>query len=163
MAVRSVAAPDGRVWLVRRRWTRRRPRWRGWRQADRKERAWRDWLPDFLDFGLADDAIGPVLGIVLAVVVVVVTIALAVLFVVPALLALVDIVILVLGALVGMLARTLLGRPWEIDAETGGPPAEHRTWRVRGLAASKRAVNDVVLRLQAGVEAHPIDAEPASG
>jgi hypothetical protein len=146
--VREVVAPDGRTWRVARRWTRRRVRWRRVREKREGEGRWWEAL-DFLDvFHLAD--LHPALAIVGVVVLVLLALGIGVVFVVPLLLALVDVLVIAAVLLVGAVARTLLGRPWEVEARTVGTPAEERTWRVRGWRASARAVEQVAQGFELG-------------
>jgi hypothetical protein len=155
--VREAVAPDGRRWRVARRWTRRRIRWRRLRQRREDEGRWWEVL-DVLDvFGLVE--VHPVLAAVAAVVLLAVLLGLATLFLVPLLLALVDAVVLVALVAAGGLARTLLGRPWEVEARSDGPPEEALVWRVRGWAESGRAVEQVAHRLEAGTHPSPDLAE----
>jgi hypothetical protein len=146
--VREVVAPDGRTWRVSRRWTRRRVRWRRTREQRTRDGHWWDVLDVFDLFDLAD--VHPVLAVVALVVVVAVALGLLVVFLVPLLLALVDVLVIVAVLVVGAAARTLLGRPWEVEARTDGPPAEDRTWRVRGWRESDRAVGQVARSLELG-------------
>ena len=136
----DVRAPDGRVWTVR-----RRIRWPRWRGRDLEGGAWPDGA--FLD---GDDAAGLLVAVV-AVVVIGIVFALVVLLFLP-------LVVFVVEAVLVLVAAVLLGRPWLVVASTLGPPAEERTWRVRGVLASRRAVREVADELRAGVEAAPREA-----
>jgi hypothetical protein len=146
--VRQVVGPDGRTWRVARRWTRRQVRWR--RVAQRREGDGRWW--EVLDvFHLLDLAeLHPALAAVAAVAILLVLLGLAAVFVVPLLLALVDVLVIAALLVVGAVARTLLGRPWEVEARTAGPPPEERSWRLRGWRASDRAVEQVARGLERG-------------
>jgi hypothetical protein len=146
--VREVVGPDGRSWRVARRWTRRRVRWRRTREQRDGDRHWWDVF-DVLDvFDLAD--VHPALAVVGLVVVLVIVLGLGVVFVVPFLLALVDVLVIAAVLVVGAGARTLLGRPWEIEARTDGPPADERTWRVRGWRESDRGIEQVARGIERG-------------
>jgi hypothetical protein len=132
---------------VARRWTRRRVRWRRWKRKERRlDSRWWDVIELPFDLGEVPIALA-VVGVVLAVIAIVL---LATFFVVPLLLALVDVLVIAAVLLVGAGARTLLGRPWEIEARTVGTPAEERTWRVRGWRASARAVDQVAQGFELG-------------
>jgi hypothetical protein len=156
--VREVVAPDGRIWQVSRRWTRRRVRWRRVRQEREGSGRWWEAL-DALDvLHLAD--LHPALAVVGVVAVVLVAAVVGALFVVPLLLAVVDVLVIAAVLVVGGLVRTLLGRPWEVEARTGGPPAEERTWRVRGWRDSDRAVEQVARGLGAGLTDPAPDIAP---
>jgi hypothetical protein len=61
--------------------------------------------------------------------------------------------------LVKLLPTLLRLRAWRIVASTGGPPAEERVSRVRGWAASKRAVDEAARELDRSVLAAPEAAE----
>jgi hypothetical protein len=50
----------------------------------------------------------------------------------------------------------LLGGAWTVEASTPGPPAETRSWRVRGIFASRSAVAEVARELERG----DVDAAP---
>ena len=63
----------------------------------------------------------------------------------------VELVIVGLVVLLGIVLRILLRRPWLVDAVPVGEPGSHLTCKVVGLAASKRALDDIV-PLAAGVE-----------
>lgn len=131
---RTVVAPDGRRWTVRRRFP-RGPRW--WRP---NRNGWdAPW-----DVGLigADDITGVVAGIVVFVLLVIFVAVLAFL-VLPVIFFVLD-ALLILGGLL------LLGRAWIIEASTPGPPSETRSWRVRGIFASRRAVAEVARELERG-------------
>jgi hypothetical protein len=127
------------------------------RERREGEGHWWDAL-DVLDvFELAD--LHPVLAIVGVVAVVLILLGFGFLVLVPLLLAVVDVVVLLLLLVVGGAARTLLGRPWEVEAHTAGPPPEARSWRVRRWRESSRAVEQVARRLELGVDPAPDLAE----
>lgn len=130
--VKVVTAPDGRTWTVRRR-VPRGPRW--WRPS-----AWD--VPWDLGVGSADDAAGVVAGIVMFVLLVVVVGVLA-FVVLPAVFFVVDALLIVFGLV-------LLGGAWVVEATTPGPPPETRSWRVRGLFASRGAVSEAARELERG-------------
>jgi hypothetical protein len=133
----SVRAPDGREWAIRRRWL-RRPKWRdfdAWSNAPYEQAFVIDELP-----GLLIALVGLLLlGLVIA-------------FLLP-------LIVFVVEAVLLAAAAYILGRTWVIEAETNGPPAERRAWHVRGWRRSRRAVDEVVRELRAGVEAEPRDGE----
>jgi hypothetical protein len=101
----------------------------------------------------------PVLAIVGVVAVVLILLGLGFFVLVPLLLAIVDVIVLLVLLAAGGLARTLLGRPWEVEARTVGPPPESRSWRVRRWRESGRAVEQVARRLELGNEPAPDLAE----
>ena len=139
----TVLAPDGRRWIVRRRWN-RRPRWRT-PGADTFD-------PLGALFALGDFSItGFLLAVALAVVAAVV-LAIVSLLLLP-------LVLLVAEAVAVAVSLYLLGRPWRIEAVTEGPPPETLVWRVRGWRRSRRAVAEVASELERGVVAEPADAD----
>ena len=140
----QVTAPDGRVWVVRRR-PGRSPQWRSM-----------DWADPFysgggLSFGGGSDLSDIVAGLVITIVAAILFV-LVVAFLLPALIFGGEAIIIVLGLLV-------LAAPWRVEATTGGPPEEEMSWRVRGVLRSRRAVREVAKELRHGVEAEPEDAE----
>ena len=155
---RSVAAPKAEepkadTWVVRRRWI---PRlgadtlwarfWRRFRKARRKAGDLADADPGCLEiFGE---------GILVAIAFIVAV--LLMLFVAgPLLVALVDVVILLLLAVLGLIARVLFRRPWLIEAHKPGTDALR--WRVVGWGPSSQKVEEVRQSLAADVI--PPDAE----
>jgi hypothetical protein len=139
----EVVALDGRRWTVRRRWlpgyadrafrrarTRRRRRHDADDLADAAEAA--SWGFDL------DDALW-IAGVVLLV--------LALLFVVPLVL---DLVIVAVAVVLGGVARTLLRRPWTVEAIADD--GERRTRPVVGWRAAGRAAEDWAEELRMGIE-----------
>ena len=137
---RSVKAPDGTVWRIRRRWA-QRPRWRGrswpWRRNDEVDG--RGFWSRFLDFNFpwadfGDDLIGSILVIVGVIVLVVFMIFLGW----PLLLFLFEsLLIIPITFVAGIAGRVLFRRPWTIEA-TGPRLVE---WKVVGWRASSRAAD----------------------
>jgi hypothetical protein len=117
----------------------RGPRW--WRPS-----GWDAPWSSTLDTG--DDVEGLVAGI-LVVVVSAVLLGVLVFLVLPAIFFLLD-ALLILGALL------LLGGAWIVEAATPGPPPELKSWRVRGIFASRSAVAEVARELERG----DVDAAP---
>ena len=125
----------GRQWRVRRRWlTIRRPRWHGKRDPGL------DGL-DFID--LFDDPISGIVGLVVGVVFVV----LLAVFVLPLVLFLGELLLLIPLALLGVLGRLLLRRPWIIEARCG--PSVVRT-EVAGWRNSSREISRLAAEARAG-------------
>lgn len=122
-------ALDGTAWTVRRRWT---PRYEG-RGLRARLHEWRKRRPS-ADSGaadgagcLADLAFESLVGAAILVVVVVL-----VLWGVPLLLALVDVVLVLIAVVAGALGRLLFRRPWVIEAksEVGDRVVRHAVgWR----------------------------------
>jgi hypothetical protein len=136
----TVDAPDGRAWHVSRHlhW----PQWHGWGD----DGPWAD-LPLF-DFGGDDSLIG---GILLAVAV---AVAIGVVIVV-----LLPVFLLIVEVVFAVVATTIALRPWIVRATTVGPPADERTWGVRGFLRSRRAVAEVADELRRGAVAEPAEWE----
>jgi hypothetical protein len=109
---------------------------------------WWDVFDVFDVFGLAGES--PVLAVLAVVALVLVVVGLGFFVLVPLLLAIVDVLVLLALLAAGGLARTAFRRPWEVEATTDGPPAEARSWRVRGWGESGRAVGQVARRLELG-------------
>jgi hypothetical protein len=138
---RLVSTPNGQVWRVSRRWSRRQlPRWRKARVGRPGDSA--DTLLSIPDFGAADDIGTAILAALAAVVFVFVLI--------PLLLFGLELVLLGLAVATGMFARTLLGRPWVVQAQQVGPADEPISWRATGWRHSSRLIDEVSEALQAG-------------
>jgi hypothetical protein len=135
----TVEAPGG-TWHVSRQlhW----PHWRGWDD----DGPWAG-LPLF-DFGGDDSLIG---GILLAVTVALL-IGVVIVVLPPVILLLVEVILAVVGTTIAL-------RPWVVRATTVGPPADERTWGVRGILRSRRAVTEVADELRRGVVAEPAEWE----
>jgi hypothetical protein len=151
----TVTTPSGEIWTVRRCWiAKRRVLWRGRnplrrRQPTSRQRRPRDepervhWL-DTLDLFDADNPVAALL----AVAAVILIALLGWFFLVPLLLAILDLRILILLTLAGLAARTLLRRPWEIEALA--PDGRRLTWQVVGWKRSRRAITAVTRVLHQG-------------
>jgi hypothetical protein len=141
----TVDAPDGRTWHVTRhlQW----PHWRGWGDDDPLANV------PFVDFGpdLGDSPLG---GILLAVALFV-AVGLLILILLPVILLLVEVILAVA-------ATTIALRPWVVRGTTVGPPADERTWGVRGFLRSRRAMAEVADELRLGVHAEPATWEPVA-
>ena len=147
MAARSVAAPDGRTWVVRRTWVRRlgddsvlhRFRARlieAWRHRKEHPEGEKRGI-----FGVFAD--NPLLGGFALV------IALIVIFVlVPLLVTFVDVVVIVVIALVGLVGRFVFRRPWTVEAKAND--ATRLRWRVVGWRASGERIDEVADGLERG-------------
>lgn len=131
------------------RWLPWAPRWRGPRRQhrDRDDVRWYDWLDLGEPFAWFDEGLG---GFVTAIVLVVLLV-MAALFVLPAFIFLVEVVIIALVVAAGIALRVLLRRPWLVDAYLVEDQQTHFTWKVVGLGRSKDAVDVVGQQLAAGV------------
>ena len=139
MAARTVAAPDGRTWRVRRRWVHRTVRWRGRRG-------------DPLDVLDAADVVGegadlPIVGVVLFAIATLILAVGAVVFVVPAVLFLLELLFVVVAIGLGVGARILFRRPWTVEARAVGTN-DGREWKVVGWRASGELVEAVAERIR---------------
>ena len=135
--------PDGREWKVGVRWLPRRPKWLGWgpgRNRDRKS-DW-SWL-DVPDPGCLPDEL-PVLGAIVAVVLILVLLWFIVL---PLAVFALDLLFLLLIAAAGVATRVFFRRPWIVEAATEG---DVRHWPVVGFRSSKEMVGEVSWSLQNG-------------
>lgn len=132
-----MVGPDGRTWKVRRRWVHRSVSWRGGRR-----------VPDVDVPGLEllDDELGIFAAIGLAITAVVV-VALAVLFVIPALVFAVELLLVVLAIGLGAGARIVFRRPWTVEARVAGTN-EGREWKVVGWRASGELVDTLAERIR---------------
>jgi len=166
----SVSAPDGTAWNVSLRWM---PRWRalarrfgGWRdkrQSRRTSLNAGDWVPDpttffdgdcghgggggWLDVDLADNIIGAIVAIVALIVA-------GLLFwwiVLPALLLILDVIIVAVLTVFGVLTRVLLNRPWtiEVTAQDG----RRFTKQVVGWRNAQAAITDAAAEIRTGASA----------
>lgn len=151
MKTASVRDPAGVTWRVEVRWLPWLPRWRGLRRERKKDRGdtrWYDWLDIGEAFVWFDEGLGPfVTAILLAVLLVI-----AVLFILPVFVFVIELLIVGLVVLVAIGLRVLFRRPWLVDAFDVEQPSRHFTWKVVGIGASKRAVDDVAEQLRHGVE-----------
>ncbi len=147
----EVTDPDGRRWIVRRRWVPRLPGETLWgrfrRRFVRRATRIRDWdgagdlAGSFADGG--DGIAGCLIGIGI-----VVGVLLLLVVVIPFLLAFVEVLVLVLLALLAVGARILFRRPWTVEAVADD--GELLTWRIVGLRASGEQARKVAWALRAG-------------
>lgn len=156
MKTASVRDPAGVTWRVEVRWLPWLPRWRGPRRDRKKDPAdtrWYDWLDIGEPFAWFDEGLGAfVTAIVLAVLLVI-----AALFILPVFVFLIEVLIVGLVVLLAFGLRVLFRRPWLVDAFDVEEPSRHFTWKVVGLGASKRAVDEVAKQLSEGVEVPQVD------
>jgi hypothetical protein len=138
---RTIIAPDGTTWVVR-----RQPL-PGTRRAIRLRRL--VGLRDVGDAGLLADShpAGIVLGLVALVAVTVVVVLLL-----PLLILLAELLVILGAAAVGLFARFVLGRPWVVEAVPDAAGVQPLSWRVSGWSASRRAIHQVAEALRSGLE-----------
>ena len=130
---------NGREGRVRRRWlTIRRPRWRRRDQPDL------DGADGGLDLiNLFDDPISGVIGLIVLIVFVV----LLGVFFLPLVLFLGELLLLIPLALLGVLGRLLLRRPWVVEARSGETVVSSQ---VAGWRASSREISRLAAEARAG-------------
>ena len=144
----AVLAPDGRTWRVRRQWVPRLGQETLWGRFRRRFGRTFRRTADLADF---DPGCGEAIveGLVVLVVVLV-----AIFVGIPFLIALLDVRLLLLLAVLALLARLLLRRPWIVEASADD--GRSITWRVRGWAESGRRCAEIEERLRAGLDLPPL-------
>jgi hypothetical protein len=154
---RKVTTPDGIAWTIRRRWLpHRKVRWRRLRvrgggpapanRANINNDHWYSHVLDFLDIPDFGD-LGDV-GTVIAVIVCAIIAGLLLWFlVIPAVLAVLDLVLVLLLLVAGLFAHLVLGRPWEVQASCSD---RRVVWLVTGWRRSQSKIIDVEDSLRAG-------------
>jgi hypothetical protein len=139
---RRVTAPDGTLWPARRRWVHApiRPRWRGTRDAD---------AFSFADLG---DGLGDsgVLGAIAAIIAIVVLAALVAFVLLPLAILLVEVLLFLLLAGLGLFGRVLLRRPWRIEARAEGSGRRPVVREVSGWRDSRDAIAELASEAQRG-------------
>ena len=146
-----MAAPDGRVWVVRRRWT---PRLSGETAGERFQGRLsvvagnlRGGSPLHPWFGIFRYGCLAPVGLVLIVTLVVVFVLAPLVVAIAELL-----VVLVLGAS-ALVARVVFRRPWAVEAVADD--GEILSWRVVGWRASRAKVGDTADHLATGLRPSP--------
>lgn len=142
---RHVVAPERVEWCVGRKWMTRRPRLlrrhRSGTASDSLQNLGSVW-PDLGGLDLGQELLA------LAAVVAVVLVLIPVLFF--------GLELIILGVLLatGVIARTLLGQPWVVQATSTDPLSAGRRleWRVRGWRRSQSLIGEVAAELTAGHE-----------
>lgn len=147
--VHEVDGPDGTAWVVRRRWTGRRSHetvlGRARRRIHDTLARERD-IAEHLDPGCLPDVAESLETVVIAVAVVL----LLVFVVIPLLAVVIDLAVLAVAAVIAATLRTLLRRPWTIEARRGDGAGVPLVWRVKGWRASGRFSHDVAGALARG-------------
>lgn len=135
MMIRSVGAPDGAVWTIRRHWVARPPRFRWLLRASRV----RDWkVPNWV--GASADIFDEGFLVVLLALGI---LAILVFLVIPALIFIVELVLFfALGSLV-LFVNSLFRRPWIVEAVREHPERKVIRWRVVGLVRSRRVIIEI--------------------
>lgn len=147
------------IWQVRRRWVPRRlgaqSVWARFLERTRKVRRRTSDLADVPDPGCSGDLLEGIVGIIVIFVVVLFMVFVGL----PFLIALGELLIIVLLALIGVVSRVLFRRPWTVDAVS--PTGEHHVWPVVGWKASGAARKFVAERIVA-TGSVPSEAELAA-
>jgi hypothetical protein len=125
------------------------PRWRKMRMGKVRAGDAADVLT-IPDFGGLDDIGAAILIIAAAVAVAII--------VVPLLLFGIELIALGLVVAAGIVGRTLLGRPWVVQAAPGDDSVHALTWRVVGWRRSARLIAEVAASLEAGLNIGPAEA-----
>lgn len=129
-------APDGRIWKVGRQWLKRPPR-------RFKRNRFNDGALEFADVGAIDHP-----GAVVVIIVIAIVLILGWMFLIPAMILLVDLLFLLVVAGVGIATRVLFGHPWRVVAETDDEPAERIEIPVVGYRAAGAKVDELVYQIQ---------------
>jgi hypothetical protein len=109
--------------------------------------AW-GWLELADGIAAFEGSIGGFIGMLI--VIALITIGVALLL--PAVVLLVELILVVVLVGAGVLVRVLFRRPWLIDAEVQGPEGQDRlTWAVVGYRRSSEAVEEIADQLRRGV------------
>jgi hypothetical protein len=153
---RTVQAPDGRRWVVRRRWAPRLGDETLWARAWRKYRGTIHRVFEHASGGCVDDLGEGIVALLIGLVV----LALLIFVVFPLVVVVVDLVILVLITLVGLAARVVFRRPWTVQAR-GDDGTVHR-WKVVGWRASRQHRDDIADQLAAGLTPAPDTPTPGA-
>ncbi len=91
------------------------------------------------------------------------TLAVAAFVIVPLLLFGIELVLLGLVVAAGVAGRTLLGRPWIVQAKPLASDARVLSWRVVGWRRSSRLIEEISTALGAGLEPPPAEALDLAG
>ena len=142
----KVEDPSGREWTVRRKWVPRRLRWRG-----------RTFSFDLLDgaelLSFGDEL--PVVGVIFAAIAAFLVAVGLVVLVLPAVVFILELLLIATLVGLGVLGRVLLGRPWTIEARQKG--ADHALeWRARGWQGSQEVLESVAQQIA-------VNGTPAGG
>jgi hypothetical protein len=151
MRRRTVRGPDGRPWVVRRRWMPRFGTGTAWSRLRRRSRRSTKHAETAGDYSLFSAFVVDDFAVVVRWVVIVVVAM--VLIVVSAFAAVVEIGLLILLVMVGILTRLLLDRPWTIEARPD--EGEPLTWQASGWRSSTERLDQIVTLLESGITPPP--------
>jgi hypothetical protein len=113
-----------------------------------------DWLHPIADFDVEG---------VLVVLVAILGLALLIFFVIPALIFLVELVLFIVAAALVAALRSILRRPWVVEAVREGPDPAIMRWKVVGFFRSRRVIDEIAQALELGQRAiEPLEAERLS-
>jgi hypothetical protein len=82
---------------------------------------------------------------------------------IPLLLFGIELIIVGFVIAVGIAGRSLLGRPWVVQATPVDNPAGALSWKVRGWRRSRRLIDEVATSLANGLEPAPAEAHELLG
>ena len=151
MRRRTVRGPDGRSWVVRRRWMPRLGTGTAWGRLRRRSRRSTKHADTAGDVSMVSAFLVDDFAVVVRWVVIVVVAT--VLIVVSAFAAVVEIGLLVLLVLIGILSRVLLDRPWTIEATPD--EGEPLTWQASGWRSSAERLHQIATLLESGITPPP--------
>jgi hypothetical protein len=126
------------------------PRWRKARRGKIRPGDTAEAVFTVPDLGGLDD-----LGVAVLVLLAVVVVAIVV---IPLLLFGIELILLGLLVATGIAGRTLLGRPWVVQAIPEDDSAHALTWRVVGWRRSFRLLAEVTASLESGLDPGPAEA-----
>lgn len=126
------------------------PRWRRVRMGKTRPGDAAEAVFTMPDAGGLDE-----IGVAVLTLLVVVVLAIVV---IPLLLFGIELILLGLLVAAGVVGRTLLGRPWIVQATPLATEAEDLSWRVVGWRRSACVIDEVTASLGAGLEPSPAEA-----
>jgi hypothetical protein len=132
----------------------RRPKWRGTAEPAADGHG----LGCLLDTGWAIGELLPPVALIIGAIALVVFF---VVFVIPALVFVFDVLFVLAVAAIGVALRVLFRRPWDVVARTDGPPEERVDLPVVGWRASGKYVDEVAWRIE--TTGSPLPALPETG
>lgn len=132
--------PEGRTWNVRRRWVHRSVSWRGPKGGRALD------LIDGADLA-GEGADLPIVGVITFALAALLIGVLAVVFVIPALIFALELLLVLAAIGLGVFGRVLFRRPWTVEARVEGT-RQGREWKVVGWRASGDLIDSVAERLR---------------
>ena len=136
MAEKTVKGPDGRIWEVGRLWFHRMPR-------RYKRKRFNENTLEFADLAAVD---GP--AALVAIILIAIIVILGWMFLVPAMILLVDLLFILVVAGLGVATRVLFRRPWKVVVESDDVPAQRFEVPVVGYRAAGAKVDEIVYQIQ---------------